>query len=464
MPLTKHKSNRDYLDRQTDIEFLTPLLNNLHTSYVISLEAPWGSGKSFFIDMWKKHLEDSEGYKCIKLNAWETDYIDDPFTTIMGEMSLIFSGESETNDPVKLKFLKALKYAVPVGKHLVKTGVKVFTGINVDLEDTGVERALVDGMSNIGQTFYENYEKNKNSMGSFKEALKEFADEIYSTTNKPLVIFIDELDRCRPDYTIELLEVIKHLFNINHVVFVLAVDRNALRSSVSSVFSSEIDVDSYLRKFVDLSINLPVRKLEFYINKIANDTFGLDTTNIKWFRKIAVANNASLRSIEQILSFYNLIVKTKSLNDFQQAMVSFLLALKFFYPKTYLSLQDKNAYAQLFANIPKIPKLKEVIEGETTLFTALLGDSAGNGYNELNNLVKNVCNSSFPDDKISVDFSKLPIREESNLVKLLSEYQIDVNGVNSLLGYTNEYGISLYKKILRESFDFIEFSENYIEI
>ena len=77
-----------------------------------------------------------------------------------------------------------------------------------------------------------------------------------SNREKTVIIFVDELDRCRPSYAIELLERIKHLFNIGGLVFVLALDREQLGHSIKAVYGNGIDSDGYLRRFVDFEYQL----------------------------------------------------------------------------------------------------------------------------------------------------------------------------------------------------------------
>ena len=70
-------------------------------------------------------------------------------------------------------------------------------------------------------------------------------------------VFVDELDRCRPSYSVELLERIKHVFSVKGAVFILAVDRDQLLSSISGVYGSNIDAPRYIRKFIDWNFSLP---------------------------------------------------------------------------------------------------------------------------------------------------------------------------------------------------------------
>lgn len=66
------------------------------------------------------------------------------------------------------------------------------------------------------------------------------------------MFFIDELDRCRPTFAIELLERIKHLFDIQNIVFVLSIDKEQLEASTAAAYGSAINAPEYLRRFIDL--------------------------------------------------------------------------------------------------------------------------------------------------------------------------------------------------------------------
>jgi predicted KAP-like P-loop ATPase len=70
-----------------------------------------------------------------------------------------------------------------------------------------------------------------------------------------LIIFIDELDRCRPLYAIECLERIKHIFGIKRLIFVLSIDKKNLAKSIQSQYGN-IDTNNYLRRFIDLEFDL----------------------------------------------------------------------------------------------------------------------------------------------------------------------------------------------------------------
>ena len=73
----------------------------------------------------------------------------------------------------------------------------------------------------------------------------------------PLIVMIDELDRCRPSYAVELLKVAKHLFDVDKAVFVLAVNRDELTHSINALYGNDFDATGYLRRFVDIDFQLP---------------------------------------------------------------------------------------------------------------------------------------------------------------------------------------------------------------
>ena len=79
---------------------------------------------------------------------------------------------------------------------------------------------------------------------------------VFESTSRPLVFIIDELDRCRPTFAIELLERVKHIFDVPHLVFILGINRDELCNSLQSVYG-EIDANVYLRRFFDMEFSLP---------------------------------------------------------------------------------------------------------------------------------------------------------------------------------------------------------------
>ena len=216
--------------RQHVINFGDTISKN-NTSTVYALTAAFGYGKTFFCECLKKYLL-SKSIDCIYLNAWKTDFLEHPLIPLISELSEQIHTDSILMQKIQeigiilCNILSSINYCgISIGFSKLKKPFKDYNTFNE----------------------YKNY---KEQLQNFKNILQEIA------TEKKLIIIIDELDRCRPDYAVKLLEVIKHIFDVPHVHFVLSYDEAQLTSTVKQLFGG-IDFDGYIRKFVDFSFNLP---------------------------------------------------------------------------------------------------------------------------------------------------------------------------------------------------------------
>src|SRR5262249_37550885 len=115
----------------------------------------------------------------------------------------------------------------------------------------------------------EKYQADKKTITHFRKELADLVSTLRqksrNQTTKPIIFITDELDRCRPPYALELLEKIKHLFSVEGLVFVLAIDRHQLGESVKCLYGQGMDTDNYLRRFIDLEYRLPAAKVEQFV-------------------------------------------------------------------------------------------------------------------------------------------------------------------------------------------------------
>ena len=120
------------------------------------------------------------------------------------------------------------------------------------------------------------YQKAQKSVNTFRHVLRDMAGTLSEAhENRPLIVVIDELDRCRPSYAVELLEVSKHLFSVENIVFVLAVNRSELGHSIKALYGSGFDAEGYLRRFFDVDFRLPEPERDAFIDAM------LDAIQIK---------------------------------------------------------------------------------------------------------------------------------------------------------------------------------------
>ncbi|MCK5231452.1 MAG: hypothetical protein KAR13_14360, partial [Desulfobulbaceae bacterium] len=147
---------------------------------------------------------------------------------------------------------------------LVKGGVRYFLGESgvdevKDLFSSKNEEEIARFFGDLSQKAVDEHHKKRQSMEEFKSLLQETVLFLTSKTDftGPLFIFIDELDRCRPTYAIELLEYIKHIFSVQGIVFILATDTEQLGHSIKSVYGEGFESNGYLKRFFDQTYNLP---------------------------------------------------------------------------------------------------------------------------------------------------------------------------------------------------------------
>lgn len=245
----------DFMDRKPSADFLTRyVLNNPHVK-VLNVNSPWGTGKSFFLDRWADML--SEKHVCVRFNAWETDYSAEPL------VALIACIEEQLRDPVEIA-------ATPVGKAIINTGsalvkkagplivkglVRKFSGVELqELLGKNGEEAV----DSVVEALLEDQAKTQINVLEFKREVVSRLSQAANNRNLagPAFIFIDELDRCRPTYAIELLERIKHFFELEGCRFVIASDSVQLAHSIRAVYGQGFNSERYLNRFFDAEFKL----------------------------------------------------------------------------------------------------------------------------------------------------------------------------------------------------------------
>jgi hypothetical protein len=242
------------LDRKKYAITLTRLVSNYKEGFVMSLNNAWGSGKTTFVKMWQQELK-LDGYTTLYFNAWENDFDNNPLVALLAEMKTL----TITNDAT---FKTVVKKGAVLAKNILPGIIKAIAEKHLD------SATLVDIINKTGEAATEilqeeinEYAQKKKGLTDFRASLEKFLHKINKKQGdniKPLIFIIDELDRCRPDYAVELLEQVKHFFSVKGVVFVLSIDKEQLCHSIKGYYgSSEFNAHEYLLRFVDLEYTLP---------------------------------------------------------------------------------------------------------------------------------------------------------------------------------------------------------------
>lgn len=286
-------------------------------SYVLNLDAGWGQGKTYFLERFRKDLE--KYHPVAYVNAWEDDHAEDPLIAIMAAISAAF--ESKTAKAVvaaretllkktgKVAFIVAKHGLLTLGKRAIGEGVGAVAealgdGGVADAEEAA-KAALEEALSTETEAAISRFESAKETIADFKNALSALSTK--HNDRKPLFVLIDELDRCRPSYAISLLERIKHLFDTDNIVFVIATDTSQLRHAVTAVYGAGFDGAGYLLRFFNRTYTFAEPEIEPFVKSLflqyqtAEDalSFPPDITAVKFFTQISRGFKLNLREVER---------------------------------------------------------------------------------------------------------------------------------------------------------------------
>ncbi|MCO6508215.1 MAG: hypothetical protein J6578_05395 [Snodgrassella sp.] len=343
----------DVLDRKTNIEILTQFITSYEQSIVLCIDAGWGQGKTTFIKMWQQYLK-NQNIPTIYFNAWESDYTDDALIALIGEIGLSIQelvGEDKTIAEKILGHLYklAVNFTKAAAPAMANLGIKAASGGLISADE--ISTAFGNLSESLVKEQITKYEESRKTLGSFKEALSELA-RCYADgdAHKPLVIFIDELDRCRPNFAIEVLEKAKHLFNVDNIIFVLATDKTQLGHSIRAVYGQGLDVNGYLRRFIDFDYLLPILNESNFIDKLLQK-FSLDKhlesntscLTVLVLKYMIGLYKLTLREQEALCNILNIVARTN--NQFKKDdyyLLCFLIVLKLKFPDLYNSLNKNN--------------------------------------------------------------------------------------------------------------------------
>lgn len=337
------KKDADILLRFVEGKLKQRALAGLSRSYVLNLDSQWGSGKTFFLKNLKEQIA-AKGQIAVYVDAWQDDHSDDPFIAVVSgieeELKRVLqdnnalSGVGKAVLPVARSALKVVGTGLKSGMfHYVKKQIgreafeklgELFSsdeGTNdIETHKETILKATVSAVDAAGTALFSRFTAAKQARASFKVNLENLTKELaqHDTVNVPVFVLIDELDRCRPSYAVELLEEVKHLFYVENMVFILATDTEQLAHAVSGVYGSGFDGRRYLSRFIDRTYRFRKTNIDDFVmhclhsNGISEGVFSIPPDlEVSGFLTSAFEKaNSSLRYIEQIIDYLVTFVAT----------------------------------------------------------------------------------------------------------------------------------------------------------
>lgn len=319
---------------------------------VITVEAGFGQGKSVFMDAWAKHLT-NEGEAVIEFDAWKSDHSDDPLMAFAG--ALMAKMPNDISDEL-LKKVRAGAWtlggilAKGAASWVLREGAEDLTewvsGLSDD-EDlsktltTLTGEATGDVSSATKKALVAQIVKEHARQKQLPDQLKALCEALQKDQENPkgrVIVMIDELDRCRPDYAIGLLEAIKHLFEVEGFIFVLMVNNDQIERTAAHLYGTTTNTEPYLSKFVDYRLRLPLddadredfakwRAKQIDFTPVNNAPHFSKKSFIESAGELARSSVFSLRQLDRIM--LNVDVALKCLEEGKTADAAYLAYLSF---------------------------------------------------------------------------------------------------------------------------------------
>ena len=349
------------LERKKYADILTNIVNSYSYGFVLGINNKWGTGKTTFVKMWEQDLK-NKGHKTVYFNAWENDFEDNPLTALMGELKTL------TKKATEAEFKSTLKKAATLSKHIAPIIAQALADKYIDTK--GVKEAITGvtkGLSDVFENEVNEYAEKKKSISEFKKSLSEFIASTHE--GKPLIFIVDELDRCRPNYAVSILEQIKHFFSVPNVVFVLSIDKIQLGNAIKGVYGSDfIDSEEYLRRFIDLEYAIPEPDTDVFYEYLFdyykfNEFFNAperlkyrelqkDSEYFLSISKLLFTNrNIPLRQQEKIFGLVRVALRSFSLNKYVVPHIFLFLA--------FIKITDSDFYESIKNKKLTLPQVQE---------------------------------------------------------------------------------------------------------
>ena len=285
-----HHYLEDTIGRNDDLFYFVRILSGLSSGSAVALNAAWGSGKTFFVkqtkmlidihnpnsdidieclneeeitaikDVYNKHNLGAEKYEMPKMatvyyDAWKFDDTEDPLLSLLYCIMNRF-GKSVPNDKADV-IKKFAKQSISI----FSSAARYVTGINV--------QEILETIKNYAEAC-EDTVKEQKSNESLEKRINSFLNDVVLDDEEKLIVFIDELDRCNPQYAVKLLERVKHYFNHPKVIFVISYNKSELQHSIKTLYGSEFSADKYLERFFDYEFGLSTIDVVKYMDILGN--------------------------------------------------------------------------------------------------------------------------------------------------------------------------------------------------
>ena len=322
------------------------------TPITIALQGEWGSGKTSLMNLLRWNLCDVEGaeFYPIWINTWQYSLLKSPGQTIINILEGIINQIGNLN-PNANKWEESKKKIGGIFRKMATIGTKVVAN------QVGIDGSLVDDI------FAESGDVPESDIAALKaEITKLIADSLaHNPHKKGFIFYIDDLDRIDPPMAVEILELLKNIFDIENCIFILAIDYDVVIKGLKPKFGeltekNEREFRSFFDKIIQLPFSMPVASYKvdtFLVNALEQIDFFTpkemgDATlaeNLSEISRLSVGTNPrSLKRLTNTLSLISLINKRMQAeeSDNTNKLINFaLVCMQIAYPYIYNQLTEE---------------------------------------------------------------------------------------------------------------------------
>lgn len=332
----------DILNRNSKLFNLIKLISNINENYIISIDGAWGCGKTFFVKQMMYAIDEFDtldflnndqkeiirnfvqNNMIIYYNAWENDDHINPLLSIIYNILNELPNKNDTicNDQI-LELTK---------KTLMNFIEKSSLGI-IKADDL----KQIKTFKNLTETIF-----------TIEEQKEEFHKLLNAITkNKRIVLIVDELDRCKPDYAVKTLETIKHFYNIPNITILITTNNRQLACTIKHFYGNDFDGYGYLNKIYDSVITLKNENIIDYVKVYCNF---MQHTHLPENFAVFLFEcfNFSYREINKFMSMYRIVEPYTNYRIFDRN--EFITESCIFLPLALaLKIKDTQAYDKFIA-------------------------------------------------------------------------------------------------------------------
>ena len=365
----KASDQSDLLGIEKYTDGLIQFIDTSATPITIGIQGEWGSGKTSLLNTIKLDLCDSEHSKhyAVWVNTWEYSLLSSPDETLI---KIISGLVNQIGDLTKNSTSEKGKKAA----NTISTLLKGFGGSVGGLAGKAMEMTgdVLDATMNTPED---------NSIKALRIALQDVVNDAIENSNKEsFIFFIDDLDRLDPTVAVNILELIKNLFELKNCIFVLAIDYSVVVKGLQSKFGkmteeNEWEFRAFFDKIIQLPFSMPISSydIEKYLQTLLID--------VNYFKKSELSNKDTVASIAQIVglsvgsnpralkrlansvSLIEIIRGNEQITSDERVIEFALICIQIAYPAIYTFIQKEPDFTnwddQFVYNILKNKKIDE---------------------------------------------------------------------------------------------------------